>query len=256
MSRPVILLSLASLILFAACVDLRLPSKVSQCEKNDNCADRTDGATGGKGGATAGAGGSSRSVDAGVPDAPMAGRGGSGGIGGTSGGNTTGGSGGTTGGSGGKGGTGGAVTGGTGGSSSTGTEPPPDASLDEAISKAEVSMDTPPPEPDVIEPGPDTALVLDVIPDRPDTNTEALTCIQSFKANHYTLSVPPDGGPKGCSDCSYSEGACKAMIDCLVGVWVCKPSSGAGCWRDCRNYVGGDMVLDTCVSSLVTKACP
>jgi hypothetical protein len=43
------------------------------------------------------------------------------------------------------------------------------------------------------------------------------------------------------------------MIDCLLPVWPCAQS--ANCWMNCRNQAGGDMVLDSCVANLTSKAC-
>lgn len=88
---------------------------------------------------------------------------------------------------------------------------------------------------------------------------DAMSCIQSFKINGYSLSSL-DGGLKACSECKASNGysletPCKAMIDCLVTAWACKPVSA--CWTYCRNNTpGSDMVVDACVSTLVKGACP
>lgn len=270
MSRSVTLLSLATLTLLASCVDLRLPSSVSQCEKKNNCTDGTGGATGGMGGTSARSGGSmSRSADAGISDVPTGGRGGSGGTsagtGGASGGSTTGGS---------TGGTGGAV-GGSSGSFDAGTDPTPDAALDKPIGNSdtpfdtEVKLDTQAdtnktgPEVGSPEAGPDAPLdlPLDRLPDTPDPGADTLNCIQSLKANNYAVSGSADAGLKACSECKTSSGfsmetVCKAMVDCVAKAWVCRPTSPSDCWLKCRNDVAGDMVLDTCVTTLVNKACP
>lgn len=270
MSRSVTLLSLATLTLLASCVDLRLPSRVSQCEQNNNCTDGTGGATGGKGGMTAGSGGSmSRSADAGISDVPAGGRGGSGGVstgtGGASGGASTGGS---------AGGTGGAV-GGSSDSPDAGTDPTPDAALDKPVGNPDTPLDTvikPDTQADTNKTGPEVGspeagpdapldLPLDRLPDTPDPGADTLTCIQSLKANNYSVSGSAEAGIKACSECKTSSGSsmetvCKAMVDCVAKSWVCRPTSPSGCWLDCRNKVAGDMVLDNCVTTLVNKACP
>jgi hypothetical protein len=113
----------------------------------------------------------------------------------------------------------------------------------------------PPPSPDA---APDKAAISPPQPDAwiaPPTN-----CIQSFINNGYALSAPADGGVQACSACRGANGnsletSCKTMVDCLAAVWVCK-TTGA-CWLNCRNSTpGGDMPLDSCVTSLVSKACP
>lgn len=268
MSRSVILLSLATLSMLAACVDLRLPSKVSQCEQNNNC---TDG-TGGTGGSSAKSGGSmSRSPDAGV-DASSGGRGGSGGTiastGGTSSG--TGGASSTAGSTGGTGGsvTGGSATGGTSGSPDAGSDLIPDSAIDTPVVNPDVPLDTetkldtadtnkPKPEAGP-EPGPEVS--PDLPPDRPDTAFDGPSCIQSFKSNGYAL-ASSDGGIKACSECKTNSGNslenyCKGMIDCLVASWVCNVRTSS-CWTNCRNNTpGADMVVDDCAAALVSKACP
>lgn len=273
MSRSVLLLSLATLSLLASCVDLRLPSKVSQCEKNDNCSDGTGGATGGKGGTTAKSGGSTaRSADAGV-DTLLGGKGGSGGTVASTGGTSGGASGGdTTGGS--TGGTGGAVTGGSSGSPDAGADLMPDVAIDKPVVNSDVPIDTESKLDTLVadtnktgpevgpEPGPDAPsdLPVDRLPDRPDTATDGPTCIQSFKSNGYAVSSS-DGGIKACSECKTSSGNslenyCKGMIDCLVTAWVCN-SRSATCWTNCRNNTpGADMVVDDCAAALVSRACP
>jgi hypothetical protein len=269
MSRLVVLLSLATLSLLAACVDLKSPSKVSLCEQNNSCIDGTGGATGGKGGMTAGSGGSrSQSADAGASDTPSGGRGGSGGA--------TGGSQGS-GGTGGIGGTGGDATGGTTGGSSgsadAGTDPTLDAEIDKPVGPSDVPFDTYAVSevskdtwigPDALKPDtgsePDASpdISPDRLPDPPDTGFDAPTCISSLKSNGYALTTPTDAGINACGECkengSSKEAQCKSMVDCLQSAWVCKPS--AGCWLSCLNAASADSVVDACVKTLVTRSCP
>jgi hypothetical protein len=90
---------------------------------------------------------------------------------------------------------------------------------------------------------------------RSDAGIGTGSCIQTFQANGYSFTSA--SGVLACTDCKENatsqEAECKAMIDCLRPVWPCAQS--ASCWMNCRNQAGGDMVLDSCVANLTSKAC-
>jgi hypothetical protein len=99
-------------------------------------------------------------------------------------------------------------------------------------------------------------LTPDTTPPRPEAGLDAGNCIQRFQANGY--SVGTDASIAACSGCfagsNSKELQCKAMIDCLQPSWP-SCAQGSGCWLNCRNTSGSDVVVENCVATLTSAAC-
>jgi hypothetical protein len=282
--KLVILSALACLSVGSGCVDLEKPAVVQDCARNHQCVNTPTGSGGvesagggvGSGGEMTGGAGGSAGGNAGAVAGNSGSSGASGGATGGAGPGT--GGGGATGradGGGGAVGSGGAMDGGTADrpdlpaeprdgtdidarveagsfedTNSSAPETPQDVAQAEAGSGRDVEPDGPPD-------GPSQA--LDVSPDLLDVlSGEPISCIQEFQSNGYAVTAKTDSAILACSDCKVNgiskEAPCKIMIDCLRAAWPCKRE--AACWTSCQNSSGEDMALGSCVSTLVSEACP
>jgi hypothetical protein len=88
----------------------------------------------------------------------------------------------------------------------------------------------------------------------PDVAADAGSCLQQIINGGYAFAPA-----NPCSQCQAStlQTQCEGMIDCLEASDCPSPGSPNNCWVNCRNaVVGNQIATETCVSALVTAACP
>jgi hypothetical protein len=73
-----------------------------------------------------------------------------------------------------------------------------------------------------------------------------------MKIQSAGYAAPPAAPCSACMDNGTSlANKCKQMIDCLGASWPCT----GNCETSCLNQIGGNFVLEACVSNLTAAAC-